>query len=418
MKKIKILLGDGLFWSIFTVAVNTVSTGLSAVALIIISRVLGPANYGEFAVGFSISLVLVRINDFGLSIALVKAAANKSDKIQNEVFSSVLFSKLKISAALVVIGILFSTFVTNHLGLSTVWIVLLAFTFGLSTVYFEQLQIVLQSTHLFYQSAVVTFIQSLIKCMAIAALYFLGRENVVEYFLLYLIAPLVPTIFFKFFTPEWFSLLSKSSAHIEQKIKNIAVHSSVSVLSAGLIENIDILLVKNSLSSFETGLFAGVSRIAMLFSMMAFSLASVLNPRVAKYFKRVDRRKFIRKSFALVVLCLVAYMAVIPFSNFFIQVTLGEEYLSGVQYLQILLASAFLTIASIPFISLFYQYKSDWFFSISGILQLVILVGGNVIFLDDFGLNAAIYARLFSKLALFLFAVTCVFMQERKSDEK
>ena len=169
------------------------------------------------------------------------------------------------------------------------------------------------------------------------------------------------------------------------------------------MEKVDVLFLQKNLTTYETGLYGGVSRIAMLFALVAYSLANVLNARVAKYKHREHLQQYIKKALGVVVLAALGFAAFVPIAKLVILLTIGPEYVAGVGVMLILTAASFLAIAAIPFIALFYSFDADWYFSISGILQLIIVLVGNAVFVPLYGLEAAAWTRLATRLFLFLF---------------
>jgi len=87
LNKISII-PTGLRQTLLVVFGNAFSQGFSAIALIIITRQLGPVLFGEFSVGFALLLILNRLNDLGMTAVVQKYASRgeKSDEI-NRIFS-------------------------------------------------------------------------------------------------------------------------------------------------------------------------------------------------------------------------------------------------------------------------------------------------------------------------------------------
>src|SRR5260221_3084960 len=129
-------------------------------------------------------------------------------------------------------------------------------------------------------------------------LYLLSFNKSTPIFAWYMAATLFPLIFSGYFLPKWFKLSFKKIAPKDKtQIWQLAQHSAVGIVSAGLIENIDILFVQRYLSPFETGLLAGVSKIAMMLLLIAYSLGNVLYPRVARYQDRHHLNVYLKKAF-------------------------------------------------------------------------------------------------------------------------
>lgn len=412
----KLLQSTGLRQSIFTIVGNLLGTALAAIAVILFIRILGPAKYGEFSVGFAIVLMLTRLNDFGLNPVIVKYASEaKTQADKNFIYGFTLHKKLIVSAILMLVGGLFYKQMATILNLTEPLIILFSFTFGLATIYYEYLLSILQSLHLFGRTVLINALQSSTKLIAALALLFIGTHNLLPAYFWYIFAPLIPVLFFKFLVPSWvkldFSLVNKPLA---KKIWQLASHAGIGLIAAGLIENIDILFVQKHLTSYETGLYGGVSRIALLFAVVAYSLGNVLNARVARYRSADHLASYFKKALILAGLVLLSFLVFVPLASPTLWLTIGPEYLSGVNILLILTASSFLALAAIPFIALFFALEADWYFSVSGTLQLIIVLAGNFFFVPVYGLEAAAWTRFATRLFLLLFTMLTGWLMFKK----
>lgn len=400
-------ISPGLRQSTLTIFGNMAGTALSAIALILISRLLGPEKFGEFSVGFSIVLILVKVNDLGLGTSILKYAAASDDKQEKAViYSLVTRYKLILSGLIMLTGILSASFLSELMNFENNTIILISFSVGLSTVYYEHLLSILQSSHRFGQAIIANALQAGSKLIGATVLFLLHFNQASLIYFWYVLAPLSPVILAKYLLPKDFKLpLNLHSKNLQRKILKLSIHASIGLVSAGIIENVDILFLQKYFNSYDTGLYSGVNRIALMFALVAYSLANVLNPRVAKYKSRVHLQPYLKKATLLLLLSLAGFTVFIPFAPLFIKLTIGSAYLAGTETLLILTAASFLAIASIPFIALFYAYDADWYFSVSGILQLAIVLIGNIIFVPKFGLEAAAWTRLATRFMLFTFTV-------------
>jgi O-antigen/teichoic acid export membrane protein len=406
---IKRQIPDGLWQSLITIVGNTLATGLSAIALILISRALGPTRFGEFSVGFAIIMILNKINDAGLNATLLKfvpPALDDQEKV-NRFFSYTFKLKLIIAAFILVLGIGFTPWLSSVLHFSQPVIILLAFTLSFASTVYEQLLSMLQSLHRFSEAVVVNALQSATKLVGALALSFLAFSNDVTIFSFYMLAPVVPLVCTRWLLPKWVQLKLRNNFEGEKKlVLNMAKHTAIGFIAAGLIENIDLLFIQRYLSSYETGLMAGVSKIAAMVVLIAYSLGNVLYPRVARYQTREHLTQYLKKSFLLIIVTVIGFLAFLPLARLSILLTIGPEYLAGTEVLTILVAGSFLTIATIPFLALFYAFKANWYFSVSGILQLLIVVVGNITLVPEYGLVASAWTRLGMRAFLFIFTAT------------
>jgi O-antigen/teichoic acid export membrane protein len=273
--------------------------------------------------------------------------------------------------------------------------------------------------HRFTQVAVTNALQGVLKIVIALVFFVTATTNPALLLLVYAAAPAVPFIWLGFTFPRWLKLRIGNLSHPERKVfGQLAIHAGIAFVIAGIVENIDILFVQRYLDSYEVGLLAGISRIALLFSVLAYALSTVLNSRVARYASWVDQQAFLKKAWFLLGLTVLSWLALIPVAQLLIQFTIGPAYLAGSQYLVLLLAASMLTIAVVPFTALFYSINKPWFFSLTAVVQLVIILVGNIGFVSEFGLGAAVWTRLIARLVLLgltLFLISLYFQKPRSA---
>jgi O-antigen/teichoic acid export membrane protein len=401
---------------------NTASQGFSAIALILISRLLGPSKFGEFSLGFAIALILNRFSDIGLSTAIQRFVpkAEGHDQV-NKIVGYASRLKLVVVTIEVIVGLLIYQPLAAFLNFDNELIILMAFLLSPATVIFEHFQAILQSLHRFWQSVMMNVIQAVAKA-GLALAFWVGQTQAsVPILATYLAAPLLSVLAMRWLLPAWVKIKPFTGDFSTEKklTKSVMGHAAIGFMAAGVIENIDILFVQRFLNTYEAGLYGGVSRVALIIGLMAFSLSTVLNPRVAAFTSRKQIRNFLNKSLILGGLCVLGFLVYLLVAEWVLILTVGREYIAGLQVMNILMASSFLTLAVIPLMALFFSFDAPWYFSVSGILQFVIIVGGNLMFVPTLGLEASAWTRLVSRLVLFLFTAVLVwyFYQHKKPIE-
>jgi O-antigen/teichoic acid export membrane protein len=176
-------------------------------------------------------------------------------------------------------------------------------------------------------------------------------------------------------------------------------------VTAAVIENIDVLFVQRFLSDYETGLFAGAWRIAMLILLIGYSLGTVLNPRVSRYKSYADKRAYVQKALLLMGALVIAFLVSVPILPWIVSLTIGPQYLPSVPVLVPLIAAAFLSVATVPLAALFYQFQAAWYFSVTAAVQLSIILVGNWFWVPTGGLMAAGLTRLTAQATAFALTV-------------
>lgn len=401
-------MSSGLRQSVITISGSLIASACAAIATIIITRQLGPEQYGTFSVGFALLLILVRINDWGMTTVIQKYASKSVHHEEtNEIFS--LTTKIRVISLTItiIIGLLSFQYIAQFIGFDNERIILLSFLLAGATGLYEHFQVMLQSLQRFTQAAVSNVFQAIFK-LGIAVLVLTASVTSLQsIFFLYMLAPVLPYIFFYLWFPQWIKInIWKKYESQTKRISQLALHSSVAFITAGIIENIDVLFVQKQLSTYDAGLLGGISRVTILFSIIAYSLSNVLNSRVSRYTEKQHLSAYLKKALLVSGITMFGCLCLLPFSSFIITSTIGVSYLPGLPIMNLLLIASFLTIAVVPFSALFFSFDKAHYFSISGLLQLGIIVLGNILFLSSYGLEAAAWSRLLSRIVLFAFTLT------------
>lgn len=401
----KLRQSEGLKHSALTISSYGFASGFSALAIILISRLLGPTSFADLSVAFSLSLILNRLNDFGLSMVIQKyVGGDWRQKKINAYLSLIMRYRLILSILIILLGLIFSNQIAIYLQITNPLLIPLTFIFSLPVTYFESAQITLQSLAKFKLAAYNYILPSLIKFIMALVVFLLEIKNIPLILSIYLVSTLPSLLIAEFFKPNWIKYqLNQTFSKEQPKVLALLQHSAFAIIAIGIIENMDILFAKHYLSAYETGLLAGVNRIAMLLYVVAYALANVLNPRVANYKKHTDFSAFLKKALSITALAVFGFFLTLPLAPLLIHWTIGPEYIAGNEILIILLASGFISIITVPFIAAFYAFKNNSYFSISAALQLIIILIGNIYFVPMMGLSASVYTRLIAKVALLLF---------------
>ena len=400
----KLRQSEGLKHSALTIFSYSFASAFSALAIILISRLLGPVDFADFSVAFSLSLILNRLNDFGFSIVIQKIVGGewRHHKI-NAYLSLILKYRLVISLILLMLGLFFATPIASYLQISNPLLIPLTFISSLPVSYFEISQVTLQSLAKFKLAAYNYLLPSVLKFLMALMIFLLQIRNVPLILSLYMFSCLPGLIVAEWLKPRWIKYqLTEVFKKEKPVIFNLLKHSAFALIAAGVIDNIDIIFAKHYLSNYEAGLLAGVSRIAMLLYVVAYSLASVLNPRVTAYHRQADFSAFLKKAWGITALAVLGFFVSLPFAPILVRWTIGPEYLAGMDSLIVLLAVGFLSIIVVPFGATFYAFRSNRYFSLAAFLQLAIMLLGNFIFVPQLGLTASVYTRLVARVALLL----------------
>lgn len=388
---------------------NVGATVVSAIAMIIFSRALGPAQFGIFSVLFSLLLILSRVGDFGINTAVQRyIAQNKGNHTLITRYSRVGVSlKLVLATLLAIIGLVFGKTITVsllHLNSDATLPVQLVFILSLGVIFYEYINALLQGVQLFQLSIISNWIQSGTKLFVALASFFYQSLSLLTITLLYLLAPILGG-FIGFSGIKFQHLIPLWDSHVVTKILSVSRWTGIAILAATIADNFDILIVQNQLSSYDTGLYSAAVRIASVASLAAYSLGTVLNVRVASYHDRTHLHSYLKKAVSLSLLSLVGLSLLSLISHPAITLTVGAEYTPAIPALNLLFVSTAILTATSPFVALFYLFDHPEYFAISGIISTVFLLGSDWLLIPQYGLMGAAYARIIARLMVLLFTL-------------
>jgi stage V sporulation protein B len=420
--KLKIWLGSQGLWQVILVTGgNLTVTVISAAALILLSRILGPAEFGLFSVGFSLLLIISRLSDLGFNIAVQKTLpllAAQPEKA-GAMFWFVLKIKTAVALGLTSLGLILGGGIADYfLHTNKVEIVYLAVLANFCVVFYEYLMAVLQSLQKFKAALVLNGLQSLTKLAGAVGLFLLPAKGALAALGLYGFAPFFAGLIGSRFLPKNFWKKFPPDKLLEGQIINIAKFSAVAIVVSALTDNLDTLLVQSFLNSYEAGLFAAAGRIASFLAITAYSIGTVLNPRVARYRHENHLANYLSKAWLLLILALIGGLLLIPAVPYLILFTAGRNYLPAVGCLKILLLSTTAVIMSAPFTAIFYALDKPVYFAVFGILQIATLVAADLILIPLLGINGAAAAKLLSNWLILALTITVAVGETRSLSHK
>lgn len=377
---------------------NILGTIISAIALILFSRYMGPTEFGLFSAAFAAMQIVVRLTDLGTNTAVERAIARviaSNIRLADRLMRVALWFKLFTYLICVSIAWYLSPWIAHSfLKIDDVALIRSAFLYSLGTIFFEYSRIILQSSHKFALVAHITIAQAIGKLGFGLIFIWQGLLNAGNALFIYGLIPGIGALLaWKRNTLSSFMLPQTWKADFKI-IFAVAKWTAVAAIAATLSDNIDTLLVQSFMSSYETGIWAGAVRIATFASVIGWSVGAVLNVRVAKYTDPKNLRNYLNKSWKLSLAIIFLLALSLPFAPIIINLTIGSAYLEGVIPLQILIMSSALSGAASPYIALFYLFDKPQYYAYAGIIETITIILGGIILIPMFGLVGAAVARV------------------------
>lgn len=388
---------------------NILSTGISAISIILLSRFMGPEEFGAFSVAFALSMLTTKIFDFGLNMSLQKYIAQSHPHHPDQINGlATLGVKVKAAGSVLILAsaLIFSSALVAALNLSdNTAIVILGIGLGVIVYWFDFLAFLFQGLSLFTSAALLASIQALTKVAVIIALIASGSLSAFTTYLGYGLAPITGILAGLFMLKGKISLKSTLNQGLKRQLVRMTKFTAVLSISAALTDYLDILMVQKLTSQYETGLYSAATRITLLIAVVAFSINSVLNTRVSKYTQTATMIRYLKKASLFALISCLSIILLLPFSKLFLLITAGAAYFPADPALKYLLASGLLMLATAPLASVFYGIELPGYFAVSGVVQVSTLVLFNLILVPELGITGAGLARLLMRACVLLVTV-------------
>jgi O-antigen/teichoic acid export membrane protein len=387
-------------------------------SIIIISRTLGPANFGVFSLATSLLIIGGDVFDLGINSGIIKFAAEQFGLGNIEEAYRYLKASLVFKALAGLFVAFFGYFIspylatmvfhdsslTNYLRLSLAGVVgILLFSFSSSF---------LQSKQEYLKLTAINLISGTGKVVGVMILLLLFHLNSFGALTVYVITPFLAFLISLFFVGHSFMNPRASKTHWLD-IFNFSKWTAILVLFSTLHARIDILMLSSLTSKQEVGFYSAASRLTFVFPILASSFGSVVIPKVVNFQSKEELQSFLRKSLVFVAANALLILLLIASSNLIITSIYGPRFLASSVVFQVLLLGMLAFIAASPLTTTFYKFNTPYFFAAISFIELIATVLLNLLLIPNFaGLGAAVSFSLVNVLG---FVITFFFIRWKMS---
>lgn len=383
---------------------NSLAGFFGMVAMILVSRSLGPEAFGVFSIAFALSTLLQRIGDLGLNFAMVKdisqsRARQQPEKIE-KIFLTAFWIKVGIVLLLIIPAFIFRN--TISIKLFNSWQSIqannLVIGFFFLDIFYDHVRVYFEANKRFLESIMMYAIANALKIIFILAtiIFFASFK---QYIVIYLLAPFIVAILF---FPR--TKIHLRWAFFPKELKCLLKFSSwmaVSVLFAAIGENLNIFMVSSKLTPFETGIYSAADKFTMPFYIFAAAMGTVFISRTSEFIDINHIKSFVKKVIMLQIALLALCGLIFPLTVF-LPVLLGSSYQPSVIILQILLIANYFRIAITPLNSVFYPLNKPIIFAVNSITQVVMLFVLNQRLITLFQGRGAAFSLLITNIVIFI----------------
>jgi O-antigen/teichoic acid export membrane protein len=374
-----------------TFSENVITKGLSFLTILILTRTLGPEEYGKYSFVFVTVAMCSALFDFGMENTAVRFASRDKDQVQ-PIFGLYLLVKLGTLLSLVLFfavagqwlfGVMHKSEVSQYIPY------LIAGLIGESLFFVNDTY--LQARQRFQFRALLNIARYTVALLYVAFLMsgqWLALQTV-------LLVYLVPLLFSMVFLGKYVGFVR---SFLKEGLKKPLLHELfgyerwmfVYSVAYNLLSRVDFFMLGFWVHFQQLGIYNAAFQLCSIVSFLPMCLGKVLLPALSELPEKevfVKTKKLIRVT---VMICLAA-TALIPLTHWFVPLLLGKEYVAAVPILQILLLAFIIGLLSMPYEQSLYSLGRPKVLSIGRYVQLLFIVVLNLIFLPMSGLTSGAY---------------------------
>lgn len=377
---------------------NVLTKGLNFLIILVLTRTLGPEDYGKYSFIFVAVALSSALFDFGMENTAVRFSARDKDKT-DQIFGLYLSVKL-----------LILLFLTLFIGFGQDWLFGVLHKSDIS--HFAPFLIIgLLGESLFFVND--TYLQANQQFQLRAGLN-IARFSVALLFILFLVTSgqmFLEMAMAIYWVPLLFSMtFLKKYAHFLKAFWGRALHPKlfreifeyekwmfVYSIANNLLGRLDFLMLGLWVGFAQLGVYNAAVQLCAIVSFLPLVLGKVLLPALSELSEVQifqTSGKMIRGTAIMSVIALLA----MPLSIWIVPLLLGHEYQASVGILQILLMAFIGGLASMPYEQALYSLGKPDILCACRYFQLILIVLLNVLFIPMFGIYGAAAVTLAGRL--------------------
>ncbi|PPK59393.1 O-antigen/teichoic acid export membrane protein [Malaciobacter marinus] len=373
---------------------NIVAQGIGFLTIIIISRDLGPAQYGVFSLLLAIFTIAIQVSDFGVSISYVKYVSENLSKAR-EIFITVILSKVVLSLFIIAILYFLSGFLSEFFFGSYKYQKLIE-TIAIAILFHSFFGVVVshyQAVQNFKVFAYLNIAQNMLKffSIVIVAVIF-SQEKHLEYFMFsyaFIVMFLLIGVSLKNY--KLLRYIKQFNFYYFIQIYKLGLWVFLSSLAVIIYMRLDIAMLEKMGDSVEVGYYSVAMNLAMIFLLLTNTIVVTLLPKMNEYLANNSIKGYITKILSKTKFLLLIFIFFEILSPYLIYIFFGREYEASTILFQILLIAFLPQLIINPISLVFCSINKAYYITILSWLQLPLHFIGNYFLIPLYGsIGAAI----------------------------
>lgn len=396
---------------------NIIAQGIGFLAIIIISRDLGPEQYGIFSLLLAVFTVATQVSDFGVSTSYVKYVSENLSKAK-EIFVTVILSKVVLS--LVVIstlyfssGLISDFFFESEEYKRLIEIIAIAILFH---AFFAVIMSHFQAVQNFKIFAYLNIAHNFLKLLSVVIVAFaFSQEKHLEYFIItyaFVVVPFILVISLKNY--KLFRYIKQFDFNYFIQIYKLGFWVFLSSLAVMVIMRLDMMMLQKMSTSLEVGYYSIAMNLAMIFPLITASLVTTLLPKMNEFLKNHTVKDYVLRVLSKTKYVVAILIVMELLSPFVIKLLFGEQYAESISVFQILLVAYTFGIIINPISLVMYSINKAYLLTAMNWVQLPLNYFGNLLLIPIWQANGA--AMMFCSINLLGFLFIILYLMKAKND--
>lgn len=393
---------------------NIITKFLNFIIIILLTRFLGPSDYGKYSFIFIAMATISAITDFGMENTVVRFSSRDKD-VRNNIFGLYFIVKMIILIS-VILAIFFwgeTTFIAINKQEIIEYIPYLSIAITGESLFFIN-DTYLQSVQKFKLRALIN-ISRYMTCLSYITILLLNKMIMLKYvFYIYFIPLCISLIFL----PKYIEFLK---VFFQQKIKKILLLEIWdyekwilnAAIGANILNKLDFFMLSFWVNYSQIGIYNAAIQLTSIVSFLPYSLGKVMLPKMSelKGEEIFVKAKQIIKPIIILALCT---LCLIPLANWIVPLCFGSQYTESIAVLQILLVAFILLFMTMPLEQAFFALGKPQFITVVKYLQILILIVLNILFIPKYGVIAAAFNVLIIRIFSFIVNIFLFIEEEKK----
>jgi O-antigen/teichoic acid export membrane protein len=395
------LVESGAYRFFHVLAGNGASAVLGFLLLVVLTRSLAPASFGNFTkiVNFlDIGIILVDASVFA-GAGQVAAKYLKTDPARSDMALKIAFYlRLAIAIPFAFIGVLGASFLSNYMFGDTRYIAELrwAFLCIFPGVIVVQTTSILLVASLFSRLAAVTLLKNALRSILVGALFMLGiletQSVVYSYVAAAFAAAGLSVLLCRF------DFLRAKGIDWKLTKQIILVNMWAIIGTVGMLgARVDIFMLGRMSDAHETAYYAVALQLASVVSLFSQSLATFVFPKIAAFSRNEEMQAHVVRCAKIAPLALVPLAMFLPASGWIVPMVFGASYQGAVTSFDLLLISAVLTLLLNPVGLLLFPLGRVDLLAKLAVFQLLLRGTINALLIPPLGAAGAAWSDVLTK---------------------